>query len=122
MDLGKLFEGVYKDQLIQSIINPLGQLDLDKDELKLLFFRHVGAEYAMAARKNRVPYASNIARAGQTFSGIGGGTDPMMMLMLMGMGDKKDPPEDEAVDKLSKVLTHLVVQIDKIADKVVATP
>ena len=122
MDLGKLFEGVDKDQLIQSIINPLGQLDLDKDELKLLFFRHVGAEYAMAARKNRVPYASNIARAGQTFSGIGGGTDPMMMLMLMGMGDKKDPPEDEAVDKLSKVLTHLVVQIDKIADKVVATP
>ena len=122
MDLGKLFEGVDKDQLIQSIINPLGQLDLDKDELKLLFFRHVGAEYAMAARKNRVPYASNIARAGQTFSGIGGGTDPMMMLMLMGMGDKKDPPKDEAVDKLSKVLTHLVVQIDKIADKVVATP
>ena len=123
MDLGKLFEGVDKDQLIQSIINPLGQLDLDKDELKLLFFRHVGAEYAMAARKNRVPYASNIARAGQTFSGIGGGTDPMMMLMLLGMGgDKKDPPKDEAVDKLSQVLTHLVVQIDKIADKVVATP
>ena len=123
MDLGTLFKGVDKDQLIQSIINPLGQLDLDKDELKLLFFRHVGAEYAMAARKNRVPYASNIARAGQTFSGIGGGTDPMMMLMLLGMGgDKKDPPKDEAVDKLSKVLTHLVVQIDKIADKVVATP
>ena len=122
MDLGTLFKGVDKDQLIQSIINPLGQLDLDKDELKLLFFRHVGAEYAMAARKNRVPYASNIARAGQTFSGIGGGTDPMMMLMLMGMGDKKDPPEDEAVDKLSKVLTHLVVQMDKIADKVLATP
>ena len=122
MDLGNIFEGVDKNELLQSIINPLGQLDLDKDELKLLFFRHVGAEYAMAARKNRVPYASNIARAGQTFSGIGGGTDPMMMLMLMGMGDKKDPPEDEAVDKLSKVLTHLVVQIDKIADKVVATP
>ena len=123
MDLGNIFEGVDKKELIQSIINPLGQLDLDKDELKLLFFRHVGAEYAMAARKNRVPYASNIARAGQTFSGIGGGTDPMMMLMLLGMGgDKKDPPKDEAVDKLSQVLTHLVVQIDKIADKVVATP
>ena len=120
--LDNLLKDVDKNELLQSIINPLGQLDLDKDELKLLFFRHVGAEYAMAARKNRVPYASNIARAGQTFSGIGGGTDPMMMLMLMGMGDKKDPPKDEAVDKLSQVLTHLVVQIDKIADKVVATP
>ena len=122
MELGNILKGVDKESLLQSIINPLGQLDLSKEELKLLFFRHVGAEYAMAARKNRVPYASNIARAGQTFSGIGGGTDPMMMLMLMGMGDKKEPEKDEAVSQLETVLTHMVKQLDLIADKVMAAP
>ena len=124
-----ILKGVDKESLLQSIINPLGQLDLSKEELKLLFFRHVGAEYAMAARKNRVPYAQNIARAGQTFSGIGGGTDPMMMLMLMGGlgGEGKQnvkqpelPPEDPqlVMSQLTDILTGLCVQVDAIADKV----
>ena len=120
--LDNLFKDVDKNELLQSIINPLGQLNLSDSEKKLLFFRHVGAEYAVSARKNRVPYASNIARAGQTFSGIGGGTDPMMMLMMMGMNSKKDPdPADDTSKQLSGLLSHLVAQVDAIADKL-ATP
>jgi hypothetical protein len=123
LDLGNIFEGVDKNELIQSIINPLGQLNLSDSEKKLLFFRHVGAEYAMSARKNRVPYAQNIAKAATSFSGLGGGSDPMMMLMMMSMGDKKETtPSTPVESQLEKVLTHLVVQIDKIADKVMAAP
>ena len=122
MDLGNIFENVDKGELIQSIINPLGQLNLSDSEKKLLFFRHVGAEYAMSARKNRVPYAQNIAKAATSFSGLGGGSDPMMMLMMMSMGNKTEPAEDKEESQLGKVLTHLVVQMDKIADKVLATP
>ena len=122
MDLGNIFEGVDKNELIQSIINPLGQLNLSDSEKKLLFFRHVGAEYAVSARKNRVPYAQNIARAATSFSGLGGGTDPMMMLMMMGMNSKKDPdPADDTSKQLSGLLSHLVAQVDAIADKL-ATP
>ena len=122
MDLGNIFEGVDKGELIQSIINPLGQLNLSDSEKKLLFFRHVGAEYAVSARKNRVPYASNIARAATSFSGLGGGSDPMMMLMMMSMGKKDPPADDKAVSQLETVLTHLVKTVDAIADKVIATP
>ena len=122
MDLGNIFEGVDKSELIQSIINPLGQLNLSDSEKKLLFFRHVGAEYAMSARKNRVPYAQNIAKAATSFSGLGGGSDPMMLLMMMGGLGNNKKDEDKEESQLGKVLTHLVVQMDKIADKVLATP
>ena len=121
MDLGNIFEGVDKKELIQSIINPLGQLNLSDSEKKLLFFRHVGAEYAMSARKNRVPYAQNIARAATSFSGLGGGSDPMMMLMMMSMGKKDPDPADDTSKQLSGLLSHLVAQVDAIADKL-ATP
>ena len=95
-----------KDKLLESMLNPLGSLDLSSAERKLLFFRHVGAEYAMASRKNRVPYASHIVQAGTAFSGMGGGTDPMMLLMLMGNQGKKS---EELPKELPKQLDAVVV-------------
>jgi hypothetical protein len=109
-----MFDNINKDELIQSIINPLGGLNLTDSERKLLFFRHVGAEYAMAARRNRVPFASNITRAGTAFSGIGGGgTDPMMMLMLSSM--TSDKPKVEKEDKsLADAATAIIESIEKV--------
>ena len=109
-----MFDNIDTSELIQSIINPLGGLNLSDSERKLLFFRHVGAEYAMAARRNRVPFASNITRAGTAFSGIGGGgTDPMMMLMLSSM--TSDKPKAEKEDKsLADAATAIIESIEKV--------
>ena len=121
-----MFDNIDKDALIESIINPLGGLNLSDSERKLLFFRHVGAEYAMASRRNRVPFASNIVRAGTAFSGLGGGTDPMMLLMLSGQMGGKDKPEvkeaskqvTEELDILMDAFDSLLKRVDKIAKKV----
>ena len=118
-----MFDNIDKDALIESIINPLGGLNLSDSERKLLFFRHVGAEYAMASRRNRVPFASNIVRAGTAFSGLGGGTDPMMLLMLSGqLGGKKDKEASkevtEELDVLMDAFDSLIKRVDKIAKKV----
>ena len=117
-----MFDNINKDELIQSIINPLGGLNLTDSERKLLFFRHVGAEYAMAARRNRVPFASNITRAGTSFSGLGGGgTDPMMLLMLSGaIGGSKDDDKKKKksdIEVLADVVTKLSKKVDSIATK-----
>jgi len=116
-----MFDNINKDELIQSIINPLGGLNLSDSERKLLFFRHVGAEYAMAARRNRVPFASNITRAGTAFSGLGGGgTDPMMLLVLSGAfsgdNDKKKKKKSD-IEVLADVVTKLSKKVDSIATK-----
>ena len=115
-----MFDNIDKDALIESIINPLGGLNLSDSERKLLFFRHVGAEYAMASRRNRVPFASNIVRAGTAFSGLGGGTDPMMLLMLSGqLGNKpKDKPSDDELEVMMDAIDSLIKRVDKIAKKV----
>ena len=116
-----MFDNIDKDELIQSIINPLGGLNLSDSERKLLFFRHVGAEYAMASRRNRVPFASNIVRAGTAFSGLGGGTDPMMLLMLSGqLGGKKDEDKDKPSDMevVIDAVDKLIQRVDKISKKV----
>ena len=118
-----MFDNIDKDELIQSIINPLGGLNLSDSERKLLFFRHVGAEYAMASRRNRVPFASNIVRAGTAFSGLGGGTDPMMLLMLSGqLGGKKDEDKDKPSDMevVIDAVDKLIQRVDKISKKVSA--
>jgi hypothetical protein len=116
-----MFDNIDTSELIQSIINPLGGLNLSDSERKLLFFRHVGAEYAMAARRNRVPFASNITRAGTAFSGLGGGgTDPMMLLMLSGAmsGSKDDDKKKKSdIQVLSDVVTKLSKKVDSIATK-----
>lgn len=119
-----MFDNINKDELIQSIINPLGGLNLSDSERKLLFFRHVGAEYAMAARRNRVPFASNITRAGTAFSGLGGGgTDPMMLLVLSGAfsgdkdNDKKKKKKKSDIEVLADVVTKLSKKVDSIATK-----
>ena len=107
-----MFDNIDKDKLLDSIMNPLGGLNLTDSERKLLFFRHVGAEYAMAARRNRVPFASNITRAGTAFSGIGGGgTDPMMMLMLSSMTSDKPKAEDKS---LADAATAIIESIEKV--------
>ena len=122
-----MFDNIDTSKLLESILNPLGGLNLSDSERKLLFFRHVGAEYAMSARKNRVPYASNITRAGTQFGGLGGGTDPMMLLMLSGAftNDKDDPKLKEAseqvteeLDMLMNAFDGLLKRVDKIAKKV----
>ena len=114
-----MFDNIDKDELIQSIINPLGGLNLSDSERKLLFFRHVGAEYAMASRRNRVPFASNIVRAGTAFSGLGGGTDPMMLLMLSGqLGGKKDESKESDIETICNSLDKLIQRVDKISKKV----
>ena len=82
-------------QIMESLINPLGGLNLSETETKLLFFRHIGAEYAQSAKRGRVPYATNLVRAGTAFGGLGGGTDPMMMLMLMKFMGEQDTAKVE---------------------------
>tara|TARA_R100000687_G_scaffold51286_1_gene40861 strand:- start:73 stop:480 length:408 start_codon:yes stop_codon:yes gene_type:complete len=82
-------------QIMESLLNPLGGLNLSETETKLLFFRHIGAEYAQSAKRGRVPFATNLVRAGTAFGGLGGGTDPMMMLMLMKFMGEQDTAKVE---------------------------
>ena len=81
--------------IMESLLNPLGGLNLSETETKLLFFRHIGAEYAQSAKRGRVPFATNLVRAGTAFGGLGGGTDPMMMLMLMKFMGEQDTAKVE---------------------------
>ena len=114
-----MFDNIDTSKLLESMLNPLGGLNLSDAERKLLFFRHVGAEYAMAARKNRVPYASNITRAGTSFGSLGGGADPMMMLMLSGaLGGKKDEAKESDIETICNSLDKLIQRVDKISKKV----
>ena len=81
--------------IMESLLNPLGGLNLSETETKLLFFRHIGAEYDQSAKRGRVPFATNLVRAGTAFGGLGGGTDPMMMLMLMKFMGEQDTAKVE---------------------------
>jgi hypothetical protein len=69
-------------QIMEAMMNPLGSLNLTPTETKMLFFRHLGAEYAQSAKRGRVPYANQLVKAGTAFGGLGGGMDPMMMFMM----------------------------------------
>ena len=115
--------GIDTKELIKSFMNPLGGLNLSQTETKLLFFRHLGAEYNVAAKRGRVPYANQLVKAGTAFGGLGGGTDPMMMILLASIfKDKKDPndvtPEPEAKADIGDVLDKVLDRLDAIEAKV----
>ena len=96
--------------IMESLLNPLGGLNLSETETKLLFFRHIGAEYAQSAKRGRVPFATNLVRAGTAFGGLGGGTDPMMMLMLMKFMGEQDTAKVEVIEE--------PVQVEAAGDRV----
>ena len=115
--------GIDTKELIKSFMNPLGGLNLSPTETKLLFFRHLGAEYNVAAKRGRVPYANQLVKAGTAFGGLGGGTDPMMMILLASvLKDKKDPnditPEPEVKADIGDVLDKVLDRLDAIEAKV----
>ena len=108
--------------ILESIMNPLGSLNLSPTETKLLFFRHIGAEYAQSAKRGRVPYASQLVKAGQAFGGLGGGMDPMMMMMMQQFMNPQPPapptpPAGPSAD-VESVLVAVLDRLDAIEAKV----
>ena len=109
-------------QILEAMMNPLGGLDLSKTESKLLFFRHLGAEYAQAAKRGRVPYANQLVKAGQSFGGLTGGMDPMMMLMYQQMfNQQQQQPTGIEGDKgfdLESTLMRICDRLEVLETKV----
>ena len=105
--------------IFEAMLNPLGSLNLSPTETKLLFFRHLGAEYAQSAKRGRVPYASQLVKAGTAFGGLGGGMDPMMMLMFSQMFNNQPPapPAGPSAD-VESVLVAVLDRLDAIEAKV----
>ena len=105
--------------IFEAMLNPLGSLNLSPVETKMLFFRHLGAEYAQSAKRGRVPYASQLVKAGTAFGGLGGGMDPMMMLMFSQMFNNKPPapPAGPSAD-VESVLVAVLDRLDAIEAKV----
>ena len=105
--------------IFEAMLNPLGSLNLTPTETKLLFFRHLGAEYAQSAKRGRVPFATNLVRAGTAFGGLGGGMDPMMMLMFSQMFNNQPPapPAGPSAD-VESVLVAVLDRLDAIEAKV----
>ena len=105
--------------ILEAMMNPLGSLNLSPTETKMLFFRHLGAEYAQSAKRGRVPYASQLVKAGTAFGGLGGGTDPMMMLMFSQMFNPQPPapPAGPSAD-VESVLVAVLDRLDAIEAKV----
>ena len=108
-----------QNAIMESMLNPLGSLNLSATETKLLFFRHLGAEYAQSAKRGRVPYASQLVKAGTAFGGLGGGMDPMMMLMFSQMFNNQppSPPAGPSAD-VESVLVAVLDRLDAIEAKV----
>ena len=105
--------------IFEAMLNPLGSLNLTPTETKLLFFRHLGAEYNVAAKRGRVPYASQLVKAGQAFGGLGGGMDPMMMLMFSQMFNNQPPaPPAGPSANVESVLVAVLDRLDAIEAKV----
>ena len=105
--------------IFEAMLNPLGSLNLSPVETKMLFFRHLGAEYAQSAKRGRVPYASQLVKAGTAFGGLGGGMDPMMMLMFSQMFNNQPPapPAGPSAD-VESVLVAVLDRLDAIEAKV----
>ena len=122
--MGDLFTNGQFDQnaLIQSMLNPLGSLNLSATETKLLFFRHLGAEYAQSAKRGRVPYASQLVKAGTAFGGLAGGADPMMMMLMMNMMGQQgqQPVEPVTNDSIAATIAAAVNPIFDRLDAVEA--
>ena len=105
--------------IMESFLNPLGSLNLSAEETKLLFFRHLGAEYAQSAKRGRVPYASQLVKAGTAFGGLAGGADPMMMMMMMNMFNQQKPKQEvEVKADVESVLVTILDRLDQIEAKV----
>ena len=100
--------------IFEAMMNPLGSLNLSPTETKLLFFRHLGAEYAQSAKRGRVPYASQLVKSGQAFGGLGGGMDPMMMLMFSQMFNNKPPTPPAISPPAADVESVLVEVLDRL--------
>ena len=105
-------------QIMEALMNPLGSLNLSPTETKMLFFRHLGAEYAQSAKRGRVPYASQLVKAGTAFGGLGGGMDPMMMLMFSQMFNPQPPAPPAANADIDSVLVVVLDRLDAIEAKI----
>ena len=104
--------------IMESFMNPLGSLNLSPYETKLLFFRHLGAEYAQSAKRGRVPYASQLVKAGTAFGGLAGGADPMMMMMMANMFNQQQPKQEvEVKADVESVLVKVLDRLDAIEAK-----
>jgi len=108
--------------LMQSLLNPMGGLDLSKTETKLLYFRHLGAEYAQAAKRGRVPYAQQLVKAGTAFGGLAGGIDPMMALQVLQLQQQQGQPKVEPVtnDSIANAVAAAIAPIFDRLDAVEA--
>jgi len=105
-------------QIMEAMMNPLGSLNLTPTETKMLFFRHLGAEYAQSAKRGRVPYANQLVKAGTAFGGLGGGMDPMMMLMFSSMFNQQPKQvEQEPAKDVNDVLIAILDRLDAIEAK-----
>ena len=104
--------------IFEAMLNPLGSLNLTPTETKLLFFRHLGAEYNVAAKRGRVPYANQLVKAGTAFGGLGGGMDPMMMLMFSQMFNPQPPAPPAASADIDSVLVAVLDRLDSIEAKI----
>mgnify|MGYP003153347478 CR=1 FL=1 len=108
--------------IFEAMMNPLGSLNLSPTETKLLFFRHLGAEYAQSAKRGRVPYASQLVKSGAAFGGLGGGMDPMMMLMFSQMFNQQKPKavavNEIPADDVESVLITILDRLEAIEAKV----
>ena len=104
--------------IFEAMLNPLGSLNLTPTETKLLFFRHLGAEYNVAAKRGRVPYANQLVKAGTAFGGLGGGMDPMMMLMFSQMFNPQPPAPPAANADIDSVLVVVLDRLDAIEAKI----
>tara|TARA_R100001244_G_scaffold123642_1_gene93325 strand:+ start:148 stop:516 length:369 start_codon:yes stop_codon:yes gene_type:complete len=108
-----------QNAIMESMLNPLGSLNLSPTETKLLFFRHLGAEYAQSAKRGRVPYASQLVKAGTAFGGLAGGADPMMMMMMANMFNQQQPKQEVKVETdIESVLVAVLDRLDAIEAKV----
>ena len=104
--------------IFEAMLNPLGSLNLSATETKMLFFRHLGAEYAQAAKRGRVPYANQIVKAGQSFGGLGGGMDPMMMFMMNQMFNPQPQPAPITAESIATAVATALEPIVKRLDDI----
>ena len=100
-------------KILESILNPLGDLGLTQEQKQMLFFRDLNAQYSSASRYGRTPKANNIQRAASTFSGLGSGGDVLSMIMLQNMLED-DKPEVKAEPETAELTSDEMV--NKLAD------
>jgi len=88
---------------------------LGKPEMKALAIATVTQNFAVAARRNRPVYASNVVKDISQFNNSSSGIDVGSLLMLAAMQDKQEKPQEPTADEnLTAVLDTLSQRLDAI--------